>query len=535
MNTKLKNGGSLKVLDHNGNIIVEVHDDGTIDGIKNDLIVSITWADLVELRDNKELVAGMKYRITDYETYAVGQDITYSINRFDIIVEAIDNEHLSEEARACHSLRDELDYSIYLNDPDEWFIRHPEGDDDYEDEHYYCFKSGDMFVYLKSLSVRPNVNNVWVACTSDDTYVSIDEAEWLETASAQGSSILKYEYGHFLTSDVEAWKIWYCLDNDTKRFGWADEDDGKGVIYRMIDEYGNDCPYDFKNILFKRKLNSVGEYDPSGNVEAYCYTFNWVGEDNVTTYDASILGNDGTLYDDEGYVNGVSNNTIKPYFDGYGTQDKLKMKLNNIVFISNYDYEAGNYYGVQNNEFGGNCRDMTFSNGCRNSVFGSNCRNNVFDNDCRYIILGNDCYSNHIKGAHIIFGNGCRSNTLEGNGNIIFGNECYNNLLANGCGKITFGNYVGYAFIGGYDCSNITFGDGIITVNLDRSQSKNIVVESGCQYIDFYTSSPTGGICNVHVHLGIKGTTHSHKQLSVTANNTYETAFKPTNSVEIEV
>jgi hypothetical protein len=25
---------------------------------------------------------------------------------------------------------------------------------------------------------------------------------------------------------------------------------GKGVIYRMIDEFGNDCPYDFKNVLY---------------------------------------------------------------------------------------------------------------------------------------------------------------------------------------------------------------------------------------------------------------------------------------------
>lgn len=28
------------------------------------------------------------------------------------------------------------------------------------------------------------------------------------------------------------------------------EDGGKGVVYRLIDEFGNDCPYDFKNIQF---------------------------------------------------------------------------------------------------------------------------------------------------------------------------------------------------------------------------------------------------------------------------------------------
>ena len=31
----------------------------------------------------------------------------------------------------------------------------------------------------------------------------------------------------------------------------------KGVIYRMIDEHNNDCPYDFKNIQFNRSANDI--------------------------------------------------------------------------------------------------------------------------------------------------------------------------------------------------------------------------------------------------------------------------------------
>ena len=59
---------------------------------------------------------------------------------------------------------------------------------------------------------------------------------------------------YFSNSNLSAWKIWYCLDNDATRFAWADETNGKGVIYRMIDEFNNDCPYDFKNIQFKRYI-----------------------------------------------------------------------------------------------------------------------------------------------------------------------------------------------------------------------------------------------------------------------------------------
>ena len=61
---------------------------------------------------------------------------------------------------------------------------------------------------------------------------------------------------YFSGCNLSVWKIWYCLDNDTTRFAWADATNGKGVIYRMIDEFNNDVPYDFKNIQFYRKWNS---------------------------------------------------------------------------------------------------------------------------------------------------------------------------------------------------------------------------------------------------------------------------------------
>ena len=51
---------------------------------------------------------------------------------------------------------------------------------------------------------------------------------------------------------LESWELKYCIDNDTNRFYWADSTNGKGVIYWMKDEWNNECPYDFKNIQFKR-------------------------------------------------------------------------------------------------------------------------------------------------------------------------------------------------------------------------------------------------------------------------------------------
>ena len=57
---------------------------------------------------------------------------------------------------------------------------------------------------------------------------------------------------YFTNCKLEAWQLKYCLDNDTNRFAWADDTNGKGVVYWMKDEWDNECPYDFKNIQFVR-------------------------------------------------------------------------------------------------------------------------------------------------------------------------------------------------------------------------------------------------------------------------------------------
>lgn len=54
---------------------------------------------------------------------------------------------------------------------------------------------------------------------------------------------------YFLNRKLESWEIKYCLDNARSRFAWASLN-GKGVIYYMKDEFGNEAGYDFKNIQF---------------------------------------------------------------------------------------------------------------------------------------------------------------------------------------------------------------------------------------------------------------------------------------------
>ena len=65
---------------------------------------------------------------------------------------------------------------------------------------------------------------------------------------------IEYDFNERVVSiskPLYTWELKYTLDNDFNKFDWADSN-GKGVIYYMKDEYGNEAPYDFKNVKFKR-------------------------------------------------------------------------------------------------------------------------------------------------------------------------------------------------------------------------------------------------------------------------------------------
>ena len=69
-----------------------------------------------------------------------------------------------------------------------------------------------------------------------------------------------------VTDKVHIYKSGGTIDTITYQSYIPEEDGGKGVIYQLIDEFGNDCSYDFKNIQFN-----------DNNV--YYYTFSSPGND----------------------------------------------------------------------------------------------------------------------------------------------------------------------------------------------------------------------------------------------------------------
>lgn len=268
-------------------------------------ITRISYSELVNLRDNGNLIPGMWYELIDYRATTTQDNTDYAGNDFDILLLATSNNTLSEEARACRCYR-------YVGD---------------EIHDYY---------------------------PSDTNF--------------------------------EAWKIWYCLDNDTSRFFWADEENGKGVIYRMIDEFGNDCPYDFKNIRFK--FNGI-----------YVYTFN-------SYYDESI---DVSVYTDQG---GAKNNKITPLIktvevDYHSFETQV---LNNIILIDwlentiNGEYNSIN---IKNNLFI-NCYDSVIFRPANNVIINSSinlaseCTNNNIQNCIFNIVHDSAIYPEFTDGIHLV-------------------------------------------------------------------------------------------------------------------------------------
>ena len=387
---------------------------------------SVSYADLVALRDANKLRPGHHYRITDFVTTVANDAEARSAGHpFDIIVLATAADKLSEEARAI---------------------------------------------------------------------VNENYAEY------------------FGMANLAAWKVWYCLDNDISRFQWADETNGRGVIYRLIDEWQNDCPYDFKNVQFKRyRASASGNLTSAINGRYYAYNGGMTGveiedaNDFVWAYTFTLIDDDGQWRDfsitkdaldtktDWGYfkqfkIGRCEYNHIRNSYTAVTVDEKCyrALMLNNIVLIVGIDanglpgemqlntFGDGNYnmtlkdnpernhfgnkcynniVGSYGNTFGNNCWDNTFGNDCWNNTFGNNFQYNTFGNGCAVNTFGNNCWDN-------TFGNDCWNNT--------FGNGCTVNTFGNGCTDNTFGNYLRY----------ITVNDGIQYVSVVGGTSSSSYVQN---------------------------------------------------------
>mgnify|MGYP003288418150 CR=1 FL=1 len=315
-------------------------------------------------------------------------------------------------------------------------------------------------------------------------------------------------------------------------------DGGKGVIYYMKDEWGNECPYDFKNIQFKRYAvtatqvqekefmiyeqgsqdikyaygTSLDDCTVDSENSAYYYTFSYVLQTG-DVQDLTIVGN--KLRPD--YEDNCVQNKVGIYIlADYEGDSKLYLSNNVCVttelwYIDNddvlrYSYNTFGDY-CHSNTFGNECYSNTFGNYCTSNTFGDICYSNTFGDNCYSNTFGNICYSN-------TFGNDCYSNT--------FGNGCYSNTFGNGCTSNTFGNY----------CYSNTFGISCDFNTLSGYAQCNIFENRVCWVT---LTSPTQGnynnyIQNITVSQGVRG-----KTINATRNLDYKTTYVARGSVTTEV
>lgn len=266
---------------------------------------------------------------------------------------------------------------------------------------------------------------------------------------------------YFADCNLAAWQVWYCLDNDTNRFTWADNVNGKGVIYRLIDEWDNDCCYDFKNIVFEFEQGSQGEslYN-AGNSSAadfgYVYTFNYFHLGG-TTGNKNI---DASVYQSSNASSGfcVCHNVISSpnHNKAYSNSGQILPRIGFFL-----DANANARTLCEGNKIDTFCEGgdegahLTF-------IAGRDVCHNIIMSGHKKVIMKNDCHNN------IIYTADTNPVSLFDAGDIVLNASCDYNVVGGECGWITLGSECSHCKIDG--CKHVTLGSSCEHCKIDGGE-----------------------------------------------------------------
>ena len=330
------------------------------------LMTEVTWQELKDLRDSGKLVAGMKYRMIDYDTYASLGGTQSAMHPFDLILTALDEKTLDEKCSAIQSARDVDGYFANSN-LTTW-------------EVYYCLDN-DISRFAAAA-----VGGKYITASFDGeviegkyfgkyTVEGIEYEGWSATFMGLLELILLTETLTPSLGDIV--KVTYSggstIIGESTFLSYEEKMAGKGFIYRLVDEAHNDIPYDFKNIMFSRMLTD-GKLNTESGTSTFCYTFSSIAED-YTISDHSLMPKDKCV-----------RNTFGEGYD--------------VVFLNGYDdvckYNIITY--ANNVTFGSDCSNNKLHQ-CLMSFFGDNFSSNKADSVIVSCNLGDDFYENIIEGT----------------------------------------------------------------------------------------------------------------------------------------
>lgn len=397
-----------------------------------DHIISVTYDELKALRDDASLVPGMFYKITDYVCTTSQENTRATDHRFNIIVQALNIDRLSEIAKADYNSDDDYFRDNNANLP-AWEIKYCLDNDTtrfaWAKEFYQEITnintqpSEEMGCYLTR---QPQFDGSLNGTDYENYYyawgVGIENQPDMECVFTEneiisnGDTVANAYFGYFSTNAE-------VIEHEA----------GKGVIYYMKDEHGNECPYDFKNIQFLRMVSLEDGYpklDEENGEETWVYTF--CGNSYHFMNDEWSELKDGSLespymhQSDEGAFT-FTNNIIKPYHMIYDNDEDVtkcgKQYLNNNVFlgwwteVGSDDTEDGYTY---------HCPYC-----CAFINLDYNCYDNTFEWPSTSIKVGNNTHDNYIQGSYIEIGSGCTWNTIISSC-LKMGNSCVSNQIYSG-------------------------------------------------------------------------------------------------------
>lgn len=491
------------------------------------LQMEATYAELVQMATDGQLIKGMRYRMTDYETMTSQSGTTSAGHPFDLILTALDEYSFSERCSAVRSARD-LDGYFAEHNIAAW------------DVWYDIANNQKRFAWAVTKG-----SSISVDLSSVDASLGVVTANYVGTIEWDGDTYAKWDF-YLAPAQVDASFLTTSTTpavGDTTAFLYAEQggealanplpapivavqnnpDDGKGVIFRMIDENRNDCGYDFKNIQFFRKVDEYGYIYPEAPNDTAVYTFGFARyTDGVLTlsdfsrnaHDNTIIGGgllpNNVLFDNK-QGGEAPDDTIHDNHFAYMCKDNT---------IANGASSCSFGYFCVNNEFFGAAFNCTLGEGCANNKFYNDIRNTSFGNYCRdnridytfgyseSIILGDACEGNIMnvsdmrlgdhssrnqieRGRYIVAGSYFNDNFIgQESANLIFGEHC-NNLTITNCRHLTMGSNCtanNYRYI--RNAENITIGNGCANINIEVGVVSFITIEDNTWNIDFSAETP---------------------------------------------
>ena len=306
---------------------------------------------------------------------------------------------------------------------------------------------------------------------------------------------------YFKDARLEAWKIKYCLENG---FTWADAEGGKGVIYEMEDEWGNRCPYDFKNIQYKRWKAAIKDHEedpdlPTGIAGAYyaqypartgdvvvatdeedfIWAFTFSSDDKATEQtDLSLAAYVG-IVESEGTVDQLPNivTYASQYVEFRGSSNCTVSGSNIYAHIAVSVWAADvRYININQGNQVAVCKDGSYINidltrqvliGRRSSqIWLSRCRRVTLETSNQQSVL-EEC-------QNVVVGN-VRESVLEMCNTVSIAHSLSSSSLRNAVLLTVRGD----AFVAGLSTTGYTYGLTLAPLNAEQEKIKHVEVMSG--------------------------------------------------------